>query len=73
MPKEKVEAPMAGKILSVEATVGSRVERGDTICVLESMKMENLVMAPVAGTVQEIKVAAAQVVQTYDLIAVIEY
>ncbi|MDO8689089.1 MAG: biotin/lipoyl-containing protein [Dehalococcoidia bacterium] len=73
MPKEKVEAPMAGKILSVETTVGSRVERGDTICVLESMKMENLVMAPVAGTIQEIKVAAAQVVQTYDVIAIIDY
>ncbi|MDP2659649.1 MAG: biotin/lipoyl-containing protein [Dehalococcoidia bacterium] len=73
MPKEKVEAPMAGKILSVETTVGSRVERGDTICVLESMKMENLVMAPVAGIVQEIKVAAGKVVQTNDLIAVIEH
>jgi len=73
MPKENVEAPMAGKILRINANVGSHVEEGDAICVLESMKMENLILAPVSGTIQELKIAPNQAVQSYDVVAVIEY
>ena len=73
MPKENVESPMAGKILKVNASVGSHVNEGDAICVLESMKMENLVLAPVSGTVQEVKVAPDQIVRFYEVVAVIEY
>lgn len=74
MALENVEAPIPGKILRVEVKVGSKVEDSETVlCVLESMKMENPIMAPVKGTVKEIKVAPGQTVRAGDLLAVIEY
>ncbi len=73
MAKEIVEVPISGKITTVEAKVGDQVKEGDTICFIESMKMENAIMAPVSGKITEIKVTPNQVVDTGDLIAVIEY
>ncbi len=73
MAKETVEVPITGKIISVDAKVGIAVKEGDTICVLESMKMENPILAPVDGTVTEINVAVDQVVKPGEVIAVIEY
>lgn len=73
MAKEIVEVPISGKITTVEVTVGKDVKEGDTICYIESMKMENAIMAPVSGKITEIKVAPSQVVDTGDLIAIIEY
>ena len=73
MAKETVEVPITGKIISVEVKVGDTVKEGDTICVLESMKMENPILAAVGGTVVEIGVKADQVVKPGEMIAVIEY
>jgi biotin carboxyl carrier protein len=74
MALEKVEAPIPGKILSVDVTVGSKVVEEDTIlCILESMKMENPIVAPVNGTVKEVKVAPGQTVQAGAVLVVIEY
>jgi biotin carboxyl carrier protein len=74
MALEKVEAPMPGKILSVDVNVGKKVVEAETVlCVLESMKMENPIVAPVNGTVKEIKVAPGQTVQAGDVLAIIEY
>lgn len=53
----KVTAPMPGKVLSISATVGQSVKKGDTILVFEAMKMENSVVAPEDGTVASIDVA----------------
>ena len=50
----KVEAPMPGKILSVKASVGQAVKKGDVIMILEAMKMENEIVAPQDGTVASI-------------------
>jgi biotin carboxyl carrier protein len=71
--QEKVEAPITGKIISVEVKVGDTVEEGDIICMLESMKMENPITSPVDGTVAEILVKEDQVVKPGDILAVIEY
>ena len=71
--QELVEFPLTGKIVSVNVKVGDKVEEGDTLCVLDSMKMENPILAPVAGTVAKIEVSPDQVVKTGDLVAVIEY
>jgi biotin carboxyl carrier protein len=49
---------MPGVILRVSVAVGARVERGQDIAVLEAMKMENLIRAPMAGVVDEICVSA---------------
>ena len=73
MAQERVEVPIAGKIIDVNVTVGSAVGEGDVICILESMKMENPILAPVAGKITEIGVTAGQTVQSGELIAIIEY
>lgn len=73
MAKETVEVPITGKIISVDVKVGDAVKEGDTVCVLESMKMENPILAPVDGSVIEINVAVDQVVKPGESIAVIEY
>jgi len=74
MAQERVEAPMPGKILSVDVKVGNKVVESETVlCVLESMKMENPIVAPANGTVKEVKVTAGQTVRAGDVLAVIEY
>ena len=73
MAQETVEVPITGKIISIEVKVGDNVSEGDVLCILESMKMENPIMAPVSGKVDSIGIAADQVVKPGDVIAVIEY
>ena len=73
MVQERVEFPITGKIISVNVSQGNLVKEGDTLCLLESMKMENPILAPVDGTIIEINLAAEQVVEAGDLVAVIEY
>lgn len=73
MAQERIEVPLTGKVISVSVEEGDSVKEGDTLCILESMKMENPVMTPVSGTVAEIGVAEGQVVKAGDLIATIEY
>ncbi|MEZ5379847.1 MAG: acetyl-CoA carboxylase biotin carboxylase subunit [Acidimicrobiales bacterium] len=67
-----VTVPMQGTIVKVVAEVGQTVEVGDTIVVLEAMKMENNVAAEKAGTVTEIRVAAGDSVGGGDIVAKIE-
>jgi len=73
LAQEIVEAPITGTVISVEVNVGDKVEEGDVILYIESMKMENPILTPVAGTIAEIKVAAEQVVSAGDVLAIIEY
>jgi len=47
-------APMPGMIVSIEKNVGDKVKKGDTVVVLEAMKMENALPAPVAGTIKAV-------------------
>jgi biotin carboxyl carrier protein len=70
---EKVEVPITGKIISVEVKAGQAVAEGDVLCMLESMKMENPIVAPVGGTVNEVNMSVDQVVKPGEVIAVIEY
>ena len=73
MAQEIIEVPLAGKITTVNVKVGDKVEEGDIICLLESMKMENPIVAPVAGKIIQLGVAAEQVVNPGGTVAVIEY
>jgi len=73
LAQEIIEVPMTGKILSVEVKSGDVVKEGDTLCILESMKMENPIVATVGGTVTKVEVAADQVVKPGQRIAIIEY
>lgn len=63
---------MVANVWLVRAEVDQKVEEGDELVILESMKMEIPVFAPITGTVKAIHVEPEQVVQEGDLIAEIE-
>jgi biotin carboxyl carrier protein len=66
-----LEAPMPGKVLMIEAADGDRVEEGDLLLVLESMKMELQITAPGRGRVESLDLAVGdQVEQGQTLVAV---
>jgi acetyl-CoA/propionyl-CoA carboxylase, biotin carboxylase, biotin carboxyl carrier protein len=67
-----VVIPMQGTIVKIVVAVGDTVEVGQTVCVLEAMKMENAVTAEKAGTVTEIRVEPGASVGPGDVVAVIE-
>ena len=67
-----VVAEMVANVWQVVAEVGQHVSEGDTLVILESMKMEIPVMSPQAGVVREIRVQPEDVVQEGDVIAVVE-
>jgi biotin carboxyl carrier protein len=73
MPTETVVAPIPGRIIRVYVSAGSEIKEGDTICEIESMKMENPILAPVSGVINGINVTPGQVINTGGIIAVIAY
>jgi len=73
LARETVEVPITGKIISVNVKVGDVVKEGDVLCMLESMKMENPILAPVDGTLVEMGAKVDEVVKPGDVLAVIEY
>jgi biotin carboxyl carrier protein len=73
LARETVEVPISGKIISVNVKPGDQVKEDDILCVLESMKMENPIVATVGGKVVEVGVKMDQVVKPGDTVAVIEY
>jgi biotin carboxyl carrier protein len=68
---EEVRAEMVANVWKVVVAAGDSVADGDTLVILESMKMEIPVLAESAGTVQELRVSEGDVVQEGDVIAVI--
>lgn len=66
-----VRAPMPGLVLGIPYKVGTAVERGQTVAILEAMKMENDLSAPIAGTIKEIRVSKGQTVNQGDVLVVI--
>ena len=67
-----VTVPMVGKIVAVSVKVGDKIKEDDQVAVLAAMKMEMPVVAPVTGTVKEIRVAPGQEVEAEAVIAMIE-
>ena len=65
-------APMPGTVVRVDVEAGDRVAAGQTVLVLEAMKMQHTVSAPVAGTVTEIDVKAGAQVAAGEVLAVVE-
>jgi glutaconyl-CoA decarboxylase len=62
---------MPGKVLDVKVAVGASVGNGDLVLMLEAMKMENEIFAPVAGTVKEVRVKSGDSVNTGDVLIVL--
>lgn len=65
----KINSSVPGKVLKVEANVGQAVKAGDSIVILEAMKMEIPVVAPQDGTIASIDVAAGDAVESGDSLA----
>ena len=65
----KINAPMPGKIVDVKVRVGDAVKKGQTVLVLEAMKMENDIVAPEDGTVASINAAVGSAVEAGETIA----
>ena len=68
----KIEAGAAGKVFKIEKNVGDAVKKGDTVLVLEIMKMETPVVAPEDGTVASIDVAVGDAVESGALLATLD-
>jgi biotin carboxyl carrier protein len=69
----QILAEMVASVLSVAFAPGDAVEVGDTVMLLESMKMEIPVLVERAGTVQEIRVVAGDVIQEGDILVVLAH
>jgi acetyl-CoA carboxylase biotin carboxyl carrier protein len=67
-----IEAHITGTVWKIEVGVGDSVSEGDTVVILESMKMEMPVEAEDEGTVREIPVAEGQAVSEGDTLVVLE-
>lgn len=65
----KIEAGAAGKVFKIESSVGASVKKGDTILILEIMKMETPVVATEDGTVASINVSVGDMVEAGALLA----
>jgi acetyl-CoA carboxylase biotin carboxyl carrier protein len=68
----EVRAELVGNLWKIVAEVGQQVDEDDTLMIVESMKMEIPVTAPVAGTVRQILVKEGEVVQEGQVVAVLE-
>lgn len=64
----KISAPMPGTILGVNVNVGDKIEKGQTLLVLEAMKMENEIAAPEAGMVSSVNVNVGDSVESGQLL-----
>jgi acetyl-CoA carboxylase biotin carboxyl carrier protein len=68
----EVTVPMVGKIVAINVNVGDKVSEDDQVVTLEAMKMEMPIVAPVNGTIKEIKVSVGQEVEADTVLAIIE-
>lgn len=70
--KVVVKAPMPGMILKLKKRSGEQVEKGDSVIILEAMKMENEIKAPASGTITELKVSEGNAVEKNSFLFSIE-
>jgi glutaconyl-CoA/methylmalonyl-CoA decarboxylase subunit gamma len=70
--QEPILAPIPGLILEIKVKAGEAVSAGQTVAVLEAMKMENSLTTHVSGTVMEIRVEKGSEVSTGDVILIID-
>ena len=65
-------APIAGKILEIKVNVGDSVKKGDTVAVIEAMKLENDIQSAYSGKVKQIVVSKGDDVRNKDVLIVLE-
>jgi acetyl-CoA carboxylase biotin carboxyl carrier protein len=69
---EEIRAEMVASVWKIVAAEGEQVDEGDTIVILESMKMEIPVLAETSGRITELAVAEGDAVQEGDLLAIVD-
>ena len=67
-----INAPIGGKVIDVKVKVGDTLKKGDLVCIIEAMKMENEVLANVAGTVKAVNVTKGSQVANKEALIVLE-
>lgn len=72
MASIKIKTEVTGSVWKIEAQAGQKLAAGDTIMILESMKMEIPVLAPKAGVVKEIRVSEGEAIGEGQLVAVLD-
>lgn len=72
MVVEQIQAEMVSNVCTIMVAVGDRIAPGDTVVILESMKMEIPVLCETGGVITEIAVVEGEVIQEGDLIAIID-
>ncbi len=72
MALESVKSDITGKVWKIDSKIGDRIEEEEPIMILESMKMEIPVLAPVEGVLKEILVAEGQEISEGQEVAIIE-
>lgn len=65
------QAPLSGKLLDIKVNVGDTVKKGQVLCVIEAMKLENAVQSNMDGKILEIKVTKGAMVASKDVLFVI--
>jgi len=68
----ELQSPSVGKVLRIEVEVGAIVERGTTVVIIESMKVEIPIKAPQRGRVKEFRVKPGEQIQRRHVLAVLE-
>jgi biotin carboxyl carrier protein len=69
---KNVRAPISGRVIDVLVQVGSNVTEGQTLIILEAMKMENQIKSPVSAKISEVKVDKGQSVKTGEVLVTFE-
>lgn len=72
MPQQQIASELVANVAQVHVTVGQRVEEGEELVLLESMKMEIPMLAEADGTVTEVRCSPGDVVQEGDVLVVID-
>lgn len=70
--EELVTSPLPGKVLSIKVKENDKCKEGDVLLTIESLKMENEIVAPVNGVVKEIKVSVGSEVEIGTPLVVLE-
>jgi biotin carboxyl carrier protein len=68
---QNILAPIGGKVLDIKVKVGDKVNKGDTVVIIEAMKLENEVKSAFSGTVKDVKVTKGAMVQNKDVLIVL--
>lgn len=70
---ENIHSPMPGTILSCSLQAGQLVQKGEELCVVEAMKMQNILRAPISGVVESIHIKKGDIVCANQLLISINW